>query len=90
MELKIRFVFDGKGGKVDSYEQSVGQQVGAFADIVRQLVDEPSTDYAPEPLWRSALTAVGGFLLTLLALCFVGAVIGGLAYAARYGWELGQ
>lgn len=85
---KIRFMFDGKWGKMFKRRNLLDQQVHALRNATRVMAGTPYTPPPPPPLWQRALAFLGGALLTLLALLALATVVGLLAYAARIGWHL--
>jgi hypothetical protein len=88
MQRKIRIVFDGKVGKVNRHERAIEAQLASFREAIEAASAGEHYAPEPEPLWQRLAAGIGGFLATLLGLLILAAIVGGLAAAARLGWEL--
>lgn len=89
VELKIRFVFDGKGSQVDNVEREFEAITAGIRDWAKAAAGPAYIPPMPEPdpLWKRATAGARNFLAVLLALVALAVIAGGISAAARLGWE---
>ncbi|MFJ2952925.1 hypothetical protein ACIO8H_35735 [Streptomyces sp. NPDC087226] len=80
-------MFDRKAGNMGKRERAIEAEMARFRAQLDALSGPLPEPVASDPLWQRAAAGIGGFLLYLVGMILVATILGGLAAAARFGWE---